>query len=342
MIPIQNMYLMLCYAWDKLDSLKDIKTGGLEVDNLENLLCLMLADGVASLLKRGLHSEYVERTDDMSTLRGRVEPGESIQRMLFERGMARCTYDDLSENILYNQIIKTTLGNFVHCHSVDAKLRTRLLKFQPKLASISSIVIDHNVLNRARKLCPTGIYAFILEVCRLAFDHLVPEPGGVGYRAIDYFRDEKKMWRVFQDFVFNYFRIEAKHYKVTSSHIKWDTPPNIDAYLLPRMRTDVTLVSDTRHIILDTKYTAELFKKYFKKSSLRSEHLYQILTYVEQQAGPNVISGRPVPEGILLYPAASHHIDVSYQIKGRNLRIATIDLTKSWEQIKGTLNALVA
>ncbi|SAL17528.1 5-methylcytosine-specific restriction enzyme subunit McrC [Caballeronia choica] len=341
MIPIQNLYLMLCYAWDRLDSLKIIETGGLEVENLENLLSLMLADGVASLLKRGLHKEYVERADDMATLRGRVECGQSIQRMLFERGIARCTYDELSEDTLHNRIIKATVDRFARCESVDEKLRNRLSKLRPMLASVSSIMLDREIFDRARRIRLFGIYALMLEVCQLAFDYLVPEAAGSGYRATEFFRDEKKMWRVFQDFVLNYFRIEAKQYKVTSSHIKWDAAPNADAHLLPRMRTDVTLVSDTRHIILDTKYTPDLFKPYFRKNSLRSEHLYQILTYVDQQAGPNAASGRPVPEGILLYPAASHHFDVSYQIKGRDLRIATIDLQESWQKIKGTLNALI-
>lgn len=341
MIPIRNLYLMLCYAWNRLESAKQVDVAGIEVENLENLLALMLADGVASLLKRGLRKEYIEHTDDMTILRGRVECGESVKRMLFERGMARCTYDELSADTLHNQIVRATLENLRQCNSVDANLRARLSKLRPKLTGVSCIALSDEIFERAHRIRVNRIYGLMLDVCRLAFDNLIPDPGGSGYRAIDFVRDEKKMWRVFQDFVFNYFRIEAKDYQVTRSSIKWNTPKDASTYLLPRMHTDVTLVTDARHIIIDTKYTQDLFKPYFKKNSLRSEHLYQILTYLEQQSGHNAVNDRPAPEGILLYPAALHHIDVTYQIKGRSLRVVTIDLSKSWEQIKDALNSLI-
>ena len=63
MIPVQNIYYMLAYAFQVLNEngYKDIATE--QFDNVGELCAAILAKGVSIQLKRGLGKEYIPRTE---------------------------------------------------------------------------------------------------------------------------------------------------------------------------------------------------------------------------------------------------------------------------------------
>ena len=50
-IPIENIYYMLCYSWDKLDYISRNKICIEESMDIQNLLCRILVDEVDILIK---------------------------------------------------------------------------------------------------------------------------------------------------------------------------------------------------------------------------------------------------------------------------------------------------
>ena len=76
------------------------------------------------------------------------------------------------------------------------------------------------------------------------------------YKFRDFLRDERKMAKLFEDFVSNFFRIESSEFAVKKERIYWaassETDPNLQ--LLPTMETDISLRDEERTIIIDTKY----------------------------------------------------------------------------------------
>jgi len=46
------------------------------------------------------------------------------------------------------------------------------------------------------------------------------------------------------------------------------------------MRTDISLTSDSRKIIIDCKFTPKATQAHFEAKTLRSSHLYQVCTYL--------------------------------------------------------------
>ena len=79
MIPVQNIYYMLSYAFQVLSEqgYKSIATE--QFDNVADLCAAILSKGVSMQLKRGLGREYIERTESLSVPRGRFEISESIK-----------------------------------------------------------------------------------------------------------------------------------------------------------------------------------------------------------------------------------------------------------------------
>ena len=54
--------------------------------------------------------------------------------------------------------------------------------------------------------------------------------------------------------------------------------------MLPAMRTDIHLKKETEHVIVDTKFYREALQTYHGKSSIHSEHLYQLFSYLKNAA----------------------------------------------------------
>jgi 5-methylcytosine-specific restriction enzyme subunit McrC len=103
------------------------------------------------------------------------------------------------------------------------------------------------------------------------------------------------MRKVFQDFVYHFYRVEQKQFAVSSERIDWDASyvDQTARALLPEMVTDVCLDSPSRKIVIECKFTPDVLKENRGKLSARSEHLYQLFAYLkhlEQRAGSTSIA----------------------------------------------------
>ena len=58
-IPIQNIYYLLCYAWNKLEEGNIVDVKGIETNKLYNLFAKVLINGASRLLKMGLDRGWV-------------------------------------------------------------------------------------------------------------------------------------------------------------------------------------------------------------------------------------------------------------------------------------------
>ena len=112
MIPIRNTYYMLAYAFQVLrqQGYRDIATE--EFASTAELLAEILIRGVRSQLKRGLGRSYVDVTEPLSSLRGKIEVTESLKTRSILRRQLVCSYDEFSLDTQMNQIIKATCTGF--------------------------------------------------------------------------------------------------------------------------------------------------------------------------------------------------------------------------------------
>ena len=101
---------MLTYAFRELNqnNYEDIK--GEEFENIFDLLGEILYKATAYQLKQGLHKEYVNYSDALTTVKGKIDVMESIALRRRHNLKIQCEFDEFSEDNLYNRIINTTLG----------------------------------------------------------------------------------------------------------------------------------------------------------------------------------------------------------------------------------------
>jgi len=108
-IPIRNIYYMLCYAWGYLKEEFDSKFGVEDFSDIHNLLAALYVNGTVNLIKRGLNKYYVERNDDLATIKGKIDLSETLKNQGLIKKKINCVYDEFSKDIVLNQIVGTTL-----------------------------------------------------------------------------------------------------------------------------------------------------------------------------------------------------------------------------------------
>jgi 5-methylcytosine-specific restriction enzyme subunit McrC len=69
-IPIENIYYLFCYAWDRFPEGKAIDVGRIKSPKIWDLLASVLVRGINRLIRRGLDRGYTEIEEDISAVRG--------------------------------------------------------------------------------------------------------------------------------------------------------------------------------------------------------------------------------------------------------------------------------
>ena len=136
-------------------------------------------------------------------------------------------------------------------------------------------------------------------------------------------------------------RHERPELDVRKEDIQWALDWVADGSLdyLPQMETDISVRSADSTLVIETKYYAEAMTTYFGKERVRSEHLYQVFTYLknlEARDGPDF-----VVSGMLLYPAVGTSLRLGYKLGGHRISVCTLDLTQDWQTIRAELLELV-
>lgn len=341
MIPIKNLFFILCYAWGRLDEGELVNASLDEVGTPQDLLARILINGSNRVLKDGLDRGYLEFVEESSSLRGKIDFSTSISRLLFEQAKAATFVDELSHNILHNQILKTTLLSLSNSDLVDAKLRSELTRLVRKFNDVDLIRLTASVFKRVQIHQNNSFYAFLTNVCELVYLQGTPNSEIGDMKIRDFSRDEVKMRKVFQDFVFNFYKLNQREYAVASERLTWGAFGDEGALrLLPNMYTDVSLSSPTRKIILDTKYYAEAFKSNWGKQSFHSSHLYQLNTYLD--AAQRTTNDDRQLDGVLLYPATSDEFTIEFELRNHSITVAALDMRQDSSKIGARLLTLLS
>ncbi|MFH0997190.1 MAG: hypothetical protein V1844_17090 [Pseudomonadota bacterium] len=343
MIPIKNIYYLLCYAWNRYDEGEMSDMSSIDFKNGLDLLAHVLYRGVSRLLRKGLDRGYVEREETLGFIHGRIDFNFTVLHGLHRTGLARCRFDELIHDVLHNQIIKSTIQRLLNTENLDGLLKEKLRGINHRLPGIQVIRLNPTVFSRVTIHKNNSFYRFLLHVCELIVAYTIPDEQRGSYRFKDFMRDEKLMWQIFQKFVFNFLVKEQSTYSVKSDKLVWPIEPIVperqeDLKFLPDMYTDISLRSDQRTLIIDTKYYADALKSNQGwKPKVSSNNLYQIHTYLsslEMRDYPDNMA-----EGLLLYPANGYQIDLAWNISGHIVRVRTLDLGLDWQSIhKGLMD----
>ena len=100
---------MLSYAFQTLNQSNYEEIAAEKFEDMQNLFAAILAKGIGFQLKQGLYREYRNCQEDLSVMRGKINMQGTIRNKMSRRQLLACEFDELSENNLLNQILKSTV-----------------------------------------------------------------------------------------------------------------------------------------------------------------------------------------------------------------------------------------
>ncbi len=339
-IQIKNVYHMLAYAFKELKQSKDKRISNEHFDNIYDLFAEILAMGVSSLLKQGLHKEYITRCESLITLKGKLDIKGTVGNRLKRSRQLYCSHDDLSENYVFNQIIKTTINSLVHNRDVKAEHRAHLKKVLPFFCNVD--IIDARAIKWTtfRFDRNTSTYEMLINICYFVLHSmlLTTDSGNI---KINSFSDNC-MCRLYEKFILEYYRKHHPELHPESAIVNWNIKEGAPYYdMLPEMRTDVMLHFQERTLIIDAKYYGKTMQTYFGKRTIHSSNLYQIQSYVNNY--DRYHSGKV--DGMLLYAKTDEQIVPNGEVvsnDGNRYYFKTLDLNQEFDKIKEQLDGIAA
>ncbi len=282
-IPIQNIYYLLCYAWNKLEEQKVVNVDATDCTNIVDLFAKVLINGCTRLLKRGFDRNYLGFSEDLKGIKGKLDFGESVKRSLIVRARAHCDFDEFHFNVLHNQILKTTISRLIKIKDLDKDLKVQLINIYRRFFEVDEIHLSSNIFGRVVLHRNNYFYDFLLKICRIIFDNILIDEKTGKYAFKDFLREDKKMAVVFESFVRNFYSREQKAFTSSVELINWNAiaiKGSEDS--LPKMKTDISLESKNRKIIIDTKYYGETLTTHYDKQTFRSSNIFQINAYLHK------------------------------------------------------------
>lgn len=333
MIKIQNIYHMLAYAFQVLREQGYASCGTENFENTADLLSAILVKGVSIQIKRGLGRTYIEQTEPLSCLRGKIDVSESIKQQTLIKQQLVCTYDEFSENTYMNRILKTSMELLLRYDIPKTRkkeLRNLLLYFK-NVNTLDTHTINWNFrFNRNNQS-----YQMLMSVCYLLIKGLLQTTAD-GTVKLMQFIDEQRMCRLYEKFIFEYYRKHYPQIKTSASQIGWALDDGIST-MLPTMQSDIMLTYGDKTLIIDAKYYSHTTQVQYDVNTLHSNNLYQIFTYVKNKA----VAGDEV-SGMLLYARTDETVqpDNEYMMSGNKISVKTLDLNCDFSYISAQLNTI--
>lgn len=352
-IPIKNLFYMLCYAWNVLSIKDDILVGTDNYNDAYNLLARVFSYGIGKLIRSGFHRSYIQKEEDLSTLKGKINIQESINRLSIKNNSLVCNYDEYSTNDIFNQILNYTITNLLKNPDVDKSIKSDLKKQKVFFVGIDEIAPTKS--NRKKLVFNRNnvTYKLLISIAIMLYDNTTinEEDGKQTFK--DFFREEH-MHRVFELFILNFYtmHLPKKEYKVHAPKInwhideemnEWDTLFDVDNSIGDR-RTDIVVENKIKNVqfIIDAKYYKEMLVKSYKNEDVltyRTNHLNQVRGYIIDSD----FSGKKV--GSLIYPSikpdSAFEKGKIVKIMGSPIIFKTINLNTEWKNIEQDLLSFV-
>lgn len=339
-IIIKNIYYMLSYAFTTLNQSNYEEVAKEEFENIHNLFAAILAKGIGQQLKQGLYREYLNQKENMSVIRGKIDIPGTMKNKYARKKVLTCEYDELSENNLLNQILKTTVMLLLRHAKVDVERKSDLKKEMLFFSNVD--IVEPNLIKWAsiRFQRNNQTYRMLISLCQLILEGMLLTTEQGEYKMAS-FVDEQRMCRLYEKFILEYYNKEFPALTVNASRIPWALDDGIGT-MLPVMQSDITLSFDDTVLIIDAKYYSHTTQAQYDIHTLHSSNLYQIFTYVKNKDAEFGDKLHTV-SGMLLYARTDETIqpDNSYLMSGNKISVKTLDLNCDFSEIAAQLNAVV-
>ena len=322
-IEMKQLLSLACYAMSKLEIQKELFDFK-EDETLPDILALTLNQAARKAFSRGLLRGYLTEEDALFTVRGRIRFDEQIRRRYSIPLPVELRFDEFTEDILANRLVKAAAARLGQMTLRSPKARRGLGWVAAILESVSLLEFRQRRVPEVRFDRLNDHYRQVVELARLILLHSEFESFRGDVRASGFLIN---MNDLFQEFVTQALRETLGVSERTLRADKGVDEIALDKEGEVQVFPDLTLW-DGRHCMFvgDAKYKDLTDKK------VRNADLYQLLAYA---------TALDLPGGLLIYAQGAPG-ETTYQVKnaGKLLMVAALDLSGSIEDILCRVSAI--
>ena len=314
-IGIVNLLSLACYAIGKVKFDREAFDFPEEYA-LPDVLALALAAQAHRALSQGLLHGYLVEERALLTVRGRVRFAEQVSRQLDFPMPVELQYDEFTDDILPNQLVKAAAHRL-------ARARLRSHRARRDLGWVAGMLADVSL----QEFPPTSVpevafdrlnehYRGVVALSRLVLRHGAFEAGRGAVRASGFLMD---MNAVFQEFLTQALREELGASPRTLRSDRELEKLTLDNGRRVTLQPDLTWWDGSRCTFVgDAKY------KNLTGHRVPNSDLYQMLSYA---------TALDLPGGLLVYAQGEGVDDASYDVRhsGKRLDVASLNLAGTLE-----------
>jgi 5-methylcytosine-specific restriction enzyme subunit McrC len=309
----------------KAGLLKVHKIGGANISTQKHtLLDIFIIDFCDQLnvqLVQGKLRQYIALEENLPLVRGKLLVNYQMRHNLAHKERLFCQYDELSEDILINQIIKYTLTLLLpKCRS--DKARKAVIQLLYSFDSISNIQTTSDDLAFLVVDRITARYGRVIEFCRMFMQGLAPDLHAGKQEAFALMFD---MNVLFENWVASLLKPVAHKHHLT---LKEQGPRKYLAYRADldkpvfQMKPDISLLDTTGRPVLIADAKWKLLAPNEAKLGVSQADLYQMQAYANRYQVQNLMLVYPQQAGLKIA------YDIQLQgVHNINLKLMTLDIT---------------
>lgn len=353
-IPIQNLFYMLCYAWNILSIKDTIKIDSENFKDAHNLLARIFSYGVGKLIRQGFYRNYINTNEELTVLKGKILISDTLNQSSLIKKKICCEFDEFTSDNLFNQIIKYTLNSLVKNVEIDSAIKKDLKKQLIYFSHIKESVPSKNNLQKLKFHRNNFRYKLLISLAVLLYENTNSPNENAGKITFKDFYREEQMQKVYELFLLNFYALHLNKeiYRVHAPKISWNIDNDafeqwgdifdIEEKITDR-RTDIVIENKKEKIqlIIDAKYYKEALIPSYQnsmKKTFRTSHINQVRGYILDSTFDGI------KHGALIYPTVyDEQLEKGtvLAIKGAHIIAKTINLNQDWRRIEEDLLSFV-
>ena len=294
-------------------------------ETLVEALVPAFASAARRAFARGLLHGYRTEDEALHIVRGRIRIDEQIRRRLGVSIPLEVRYDEFTDDVLMNRLVKAAAARLSRMHIRSPRSRTDLGWIDARLDNVALVEFSPNAVPEVSFNRLTEHYRDVVALARLILRHSTIETERGATRAAGLLID---MNRVFQDFVTLALR-EALGLSDSTFRsdggirgVTLDEGGNI------KLNPDISWWDDQYCTFVgDAKY-----KRVRDRERVPNADLYQLLAYA---------TALDLPGGLLVY-AQGEAEDVAHRVRhtGKQLEVAVLDLSGTIDHVLDCVDTL--
>jgi 5-methylcytosine-specific restriction enzyme subunit McrC len=315
-LPIDRLLFLLSYSMER-GKWRDVPFDYGERRSLLEAIVPGFVAQVRRALARGVLQGYRIEEDALPTIRGRLRFDDQIRKRHGRFPPAEVRYDDFTENIEENRLLKAAIARLGRLRLRSVTTRRSLRAFDETLSAVRLIEYDPRRLPEINWTRLNSRYRPAVELARLILRSTSFDLAHGGVRSSAFLID---MNQVFEDFVVTALREElrlSEHAFPQGNRGRW---LRLDQAERIRLKPDISWWDGTRcRFVGDIKY------KRINVAGILHPDLYQLLAYT---------IAADLAGGLLIY-AAGEDVPVVHDIVniGKRLEVVTLDLAGTPDEV---------